>query len=102
MIAPQRRALSLSTVRRGGGQGVWPATKEATVGMQVGLDAYTVRDMKRDAVGRLDWAGAHGLDGVQFPLATELSRTMDEGEIRDEVAHAARLGFYLDWGLSTI
>src|SRR5690348_16145274 len=70
--------------------------------MRVGLDAYTIRDMKRSAAQKLDWAHDHGLDGVQFPSATELSATLDEGDIREAVTHAAGLGLYLDVGVSTI
>jgi sugar phosphate isomerase/epimerase len=73
-----------------------------TSGMRVGLDAYTIRDMKRTAVEKLEWAKGHGLDGVQFPSATELSETLDEGAIREAVSHAGRLGLYLDVGVSTI
>jgi sugar phosphate isomerase/epimerase len=72
------------------------------MGMRVGLDAYTVRDMRRDATGKLEWARAHGLDGVQFPLPTDLSPALDRGQIREIAAYAAALGLYLDVGVSTI
>ena len=56
--------------------------------MRVGLDAYTIRDARLSAAEKLEWARAHGLDGVQFPLPTDLSATLDPGEIAEAVAHA--------------
>lgn len=70
--------------------------------IRVGIDAYTIREMKRDALGRLEWTRAHGLDGIQFPTANELSRTLDAGELREVAAHARHLGLYLEIGLSTV
>jgi sugar phosphate isomerase/epimerase len=70
--------------------------------MKVGLDAYTVRMVNVTAFQRLDWAKERGLDGVQFPLASEISKTLDEGELTEAASHARRLGLYLDAGVSTI
>ena len=44
------------------------------MGIRVGLDAYTIRDMRRDAFQKLEWAHARGLEGVQFPNTTDLRR----------------------------
>jgi sugar phosphate isomerase/epimerase len=72
------------------------------MGMTVGLDGYTIRDLPRNAIAKLEWAKEHGLDGVQFPSAADLSPTLDEGQIREVASHAAHLGMYLDVGVSTI
>ena len=72
------------------------------MGMTVGLDGYTIRDLPRDAAAKLEWAREHGLDGVQFPSPTDLSPTLDEGQIKELAAHAGHLGLYLDVGVSTI
>jgi sugar phosphate isomerase/epimerase len=70
--------------------------------MQVGLDAYTIRGERLSAAQKLEWARARGLDGVQFPLPTDLSATLDPGEIAEAEAHARRLDLYLDVGVSTV
>jgi len=70
--------------------------------MRVGIDAYTIREMKRDVFAKLEWVRAQGLDGIQFPTAQEISPKLDQGELKEVAAHAKQLDLYLEVGIPTV
>lgn len=64
--------------------------------MKVGLDAYGLKPLALSPIGLLEWAQAHGAEGVQFsepPAAAD-----DPSFLRDLGQAASSLGLYLEWG----
>jgi len=57
--------------------------------MRIGIDTFTIRELKLDPFGQLDWIRAHGFEGAQFGGLGE-----DLGRMREIRAHADRLGLY--------
>jgi len=62
--------------------------------MRVGIDTFTIREMKLDPFATLDFTREHGLDGAQFGGIRSLSGTLDAGELREVRSHADSLGLY--------
>ena len=57
--------------------------------MRVGIDTFSLRDLKLDPFGQLDWIREHGFEGAQFGgLGT------DVGRLREVRARADELGLY--------
>ena len=62
--------------------------------MRVGVDAFTLRDLKLDPIGALDYAKRHGLAGVQFGR-------LDGPRARQVRDRADSLGLYCEVGVDT-
>lgn len=66
---------------------------------QVGLDNYGLFPLDLSPFGTLEWAAAHGADGVSFSgLTPEWHGRMDAAALSDIRAFAAGRGLYLEWG----
>ena len=78
------------------------ALGDATVPMKslrAGLDSYSVGPLRLGPLALLDWAKAHGADGVQFSdLYLEPGQTLDAGLLAEVGQHAAQRGLYIEWG----
>lgn len=57
--------------------------------MKVGLDTFSIRDLKLDEFGQLDWIKAHDLEGAQLG-----NMGQDSGKAREIRKHADSLGLY--------
>lgn len=68
--------------------------------MRVGVDTFTLRDLKLDPFQQLDFIARTGLEGAQFGGLNGLSKTMDPGEIRAVREKADALGLYTHVSLS--
>jgi len=66
---------------------------------RVGLDNYGLFPLDLSPMGTLEWAAAHGADGVSFSgLAPEWQRRTDASALADLRGFAADHGLYLEWG----
>ncbi len=71
--------------------------------MLVGVDSTKFPGAgAHDAVWLLDEAARHGLDGVFFRSALELSPTLDRVQMREAAGHAARLGLRVEAGVAKV
>lgn len=70
--------------------------------MKVGLDVYTLHAQDPTAHEALDFARRHGLQGIQFGSPRQLSRTLDEGELREIAQEFTRHGLYLELGIPPV
>lgn len=68
--------------------------------MRVGLDAYTIREFGFTPSEMIEYAEAHGFDGIQFEHLRRLSPTLDLGELRDIRALAESKGMYVNISVS--
>ena len=65
----------------------------------VGIDSYTLTPLGLTPLETLDWAAAHGADGVQFSGGELPDELGDERSyLRDFAHHARTNGLYLEWG----
>lgn len=62
--------------------------------MRVGVDTFTLRDLKLDPFGQLATIKAWGLAGAQFGGLRGLSKDLDRGRLREIRARADELGLY--------
>jgi len=62
--------------------------------MRVGLDTYTIRELKLSAYKMIDYAEQQRLEGVQFGDMREISETLDVGALKDARAYADSKGLY--------
>ncbi|MCQ6557474.1 sugar phosphate isomerase/epimerase family protein [Paenibacillus mendelii] len=69
--------------------------------MRVGIDSFTIRDLKLDAYQTLDYVKKLGLEGVLFGDMAELSREADVGRLIDIREYAEMLGMYVYSGVGT-
>ena len=66
---------------------------------RVGLDNYGLFPLDLSPLGTLEWAVAHGADGVSFSgLTPEWQDRMDAAALEGIRAFAADHGLYLEWG----
>ena len=66
---------------------------------RVGLDNYGLFPLGLSPLATLEWAVAHGADGVAFSgLAPEWQPRMDAAALEDLRALAAGRGLYVEWG----
>jgi sugar phosphate isomerase/epimerase len=66
---------------------------------RVGLDNYALFPLGLSPLGTLEWALAHGADGVAFSgLTPEWQARMDAAALADIKMFAADRGLYLEWG----
>ena len=66
---------------------------------RVGLDNYGLFPLDLSPRGTLEWAAAHGADGVSFSgLTPAWHGRMDAAALADIRAFAADRGLYLEWG----
>ena len=66
---------------------------------RVGLDNYGLFPLDLSPLATLEWAVAHGADGVAFSgLAPEWSARTDAAALADLKAYAGAHGLYLEWG----
>ena len=66
---------------------------------RVGLDNYALCPLGLSPLGTLQWALAHGADGVAFSgLTPEWQARMDAAALADIRMFAADRGLYLEWG----
>jgi sugar phosphate isomerase/epimerase len=66
---------------------------------RVGLDNYGLFPLDLSPIGTLEWAAAHGADGVAFSgLTSTWQDRMDGPALADIRAFAAEHGLYLEWG----
>ena len=67
--------------------------------LRVGLDSYSLEPLGLDPFGFLDWAAAHGAEGVQFSgVSPETAAKIDAPYLEDLRKRAAELGLYIEWG----
>ena len=62
--------------------------------MRVGVDTFTLRDLKLDPFRQLDVIKAWGLEGAQFGGLRGLSAALDRGQLQAVRARADELGLY--------
>ncbi|MBP1991016.1 sugar phosphate isomerase/epimerase family protein [Paenibacillus eucommiae] len=67
--------------------------------MKVGIDSFTIRDLKLDAYQTLDYVKKLGLEGVQFGGMEELSKESDAGQLKDIHDYAVSQGLYIYSGV---
>jgi 3-oxoisoapionate decarboxylase len=66
---------------------------------RVGLDNYGLFPLRLTPLSTLQWATAHGADGVAFSgLAPEDDAAMDDRALDDLAAYAREHDLYLEWG----
>jgi sugar phosphate isomerase/epimerase len=66
---------------------------------RVGLDNYGLLPLDLSPLGTLEWAVAHGADGVSFSgLTPEWHGRMDAAALSGVRTFAADYGLYLEWG----
>jgi sugar phosphate isomerase/epimerase len=66
---------------------------------RVGLDNYGLFPLDLSPLATLEWAAAHGADGVSFSgLTPEWEAKTDAAVLADLRAYAAGRGMYLEWG----
>jgi len=66
---------------------------------RVGLDSYGLFPLELSPFPTLEWAVAHGADGVSFSgLSSEWHARMDAAALADLRAFAAAHDLYLEWG----
>ena len=68
--------------------------------MRVGVDTFTLRDLKLDPFQQLDFIANFALEGAQFGGVCGLSPQRDAGELRAIRARADELGLYSQVSLS--
>ncbi|WP_214627454.1 sugar phosphate isomerase/epimerase family protein [Paenibacillus agaridevorans] len=51
--------------------------------MKIGIDSFTIRELKLDPYGIIDFAQQHGFEGVQFDSLEEVSPELDERKLQD-------------------
>jgi sugar phosphate isomerase/epimerase len=64
--------------------------------LRVGIDTFTIHELKLDAFAALDFVAGHGLEGAQFGGIRWVSNGLDEGRLREIRSHAERLGLYTE------
>ncbi|OGV48726.1 MAG: hypothetical protein A2X49_03875 [Lentisphaerae bacterium GWF2_52_8] len=62
--------------------------------MRVGIDTFTIRDLKLNPFETLDFIKKHDLEGAQFGGLRGLSENLDLGELKDVRQYADGLGLY--------
>lgn len=66
---------------------------------RVGIDNYCLISLELSPFEELEWARAHGAEGVQFSgLHASEDRPVDEGFLSELAGAAAEHGLYLEWG----
>ena len=74
----------------------------APLRLRLGVDSYTLRAWRWDAIQLLDYAARIGLEAVQFSELPHVARPMekatDESFLKQVRAHAERLGIRLEMG----
>lgn len=64
--------------------------------MRVGLDTFSIRELRLNPVDTLDWIKQHKFDGALFGGIGGISSTLDSGELKAFREHADALGLYTD------
>ena len=62
--------------------------------LKVGLDSFTIRELELSPFGQMDYAESHSFEGVQFDDDSQLSPTLDVGQLREVHRYADELGLY--------
>lgn len=62
--------------------------------MRVGLDVFTIRELRLDPIATLEFVKEQGFEGVQFGDLRSLDRDLDLGRLRAVRARADELGLY--------
>jgi sugar phosphate isomerase/epimerase len=71
--------------------------------LRVGLEGEHIADVhRRGAIGALEFARDHALDGVSFKRVLDLSPTLDRAELRDVRDFATAHDLYLEAGLGRV
>jgi sugar phosphate isomerase/epimerase len=66
---------------------------------RVGIDNYCLISLRLSPFEELEWAAAHGADGVQFSgLHASEDRPVDEGFLSELAGAAAAHDLYVEWG----
>ena len=66
---------------------------------RVGIDSYCLSPLELSPFGVLEWASAHGAEGVQFSeLHMPPGRDVDGAFLAELAAEARGRGMYLEWG----
>lgn len=68
--------------------------------MRVGIDSFTIRELKLNAYESFDYVKKLGLDGIQFGGIYELSKSGDIGELKEIKQYADSLGMYMETGVA--
>lgn len=69
--------------------------------MKVGVDSYTIRELKLNGFQTLDYVKSLGLDGIQFGSIGNMSKSRDIGELDALRQYANEAGLYIDTGVDT-
>ncbi|GGD88788.1 sugar phosphate isomerase/epimerase family protein [Paenibacillus nasutitermitis] len=69
--------------------------------MRVGIDSFTIRELKLDAYQSLDYVKKLGLEGIQFGELQELSKELDVGKLKDIQNYADSQDMYIYLGVDT-
>ena len=69
--------------------------------MQVGLDTFSIRELKLGGIQTLDWLKDHRFAGGQFGQLKSLSQTLDPAELKKVRAYADELELYTDVSVSS-
>lgn len=69
--------------------------------MKIGLDTFTIRELRLDAFATLGFVKEHGLEGAQFGGLRGLSQDLDPGKLREVRAYAEGLGLYTQVSVPT-
>lgn len=75
---------------------------QQSIRLRLGVDSYTLRAWRWDAIQLLDYAATVGIDAVQFSELPHIARPMekatDEGFLKRVRARAERLGIQIEMG----
>lgn len=66
---------------------------------RIGFDSYTIARRDLSAMGTLDFARSHGLDGVQFLDPVAIDPDLDPNRLRAFRGRADAMGLYLEVGI---
>jgi len=67
--------------------------------LRVGIDNYGLHPLKLSPLETLEWADAHGAEGVQFSgISAEEGHPLDSAALDDIRDFARSAGLYLEWG----
>ncbi|HRU23921.1 MAG TPA: hypothetical protein P5569_08240, partial [Candidatus Latescibacteria bacterium] len=62
--------------------------------MRVGVDTFTIRELKLDPFATFDYLVKRGFDGAQFGGLRSLSKELDAAMLREVHSEADRRGLY--------
>ncbi|MFC5401415.1 sugar phosphate isomerase/epimerase family protein [Cohnella soli] len=70
--------------------------------MKIGIDSFSIWELKLDAYQSLDYVKKLGLQGIQFDGLKELAEELDVGKLKDIRDYADSLDLYVNMGVDTM